>query len=371
MTTELLQVIAENGMPSETAAPDISPDNLRKIYRAMLQVRLFEERAIKLQRQGRIGFYVPCTGQEASHIGSAFALRDEDWIFPSYRDAGIPLLRGVPLVELVHQCYGNASDNTKGRQMPVHYSFKKINFNSVSSPIGTQIIQAAGAAMAAKIRKDKVVVITYFGDGATSSNDFHTGMNFAGVFAAPCVFVCENNGWAISCPLEGQTASASIAAKAEAYGMPGVRVDGNDVLAVYAATREAVDRARSGGGPTLIETVTFRLGPHSSSDDPSRYRNTDLVAEWAKKDPLPRFRQYLDHQELWDEGRDQQLRKEIDAEIQAAIEAAEEVGPPALSTLFEDVYAEQPPHLREQWETLREAYEKGILSSGSLGEFPL
>jgi 2-oxoisovalerate dehydrogenase E1 component alpha subunit len=371
MTTEMLQVIAEDGRPSMTEAPDLTPDDLRKIYGHMVQVRLFEERALKLQRQGRIGFYVPCTGQEASHIGSAYAVGADDWVFPSYRDAGIPLLRGVPLVELVHQCFGNAADNTLGRQMPVHYSFRKINFASISSPIGTQIVQAVGAAMAAKILKDPVVVINYFGDGATSSNDFHTGMNFAGVFASPCIFVCENNGWAISCPLEGQTASASIACKAEAYGMPGVRVDGNDVLAVYAATKAAADRARSGGGPTLIETVTFRMGPHSSSDDPTRYRRPDLVEEWVRRDPLPRFRQYLELQDLWDEKQEKALRAEIKAEIQAAIEAAEKVGPPPLSSMFDDVYAELTPALKEQWATLKEAHEKGILSTGHMGEFPL
>jgi 2-oxoisovalerate dehydrogenase E1 component alpha subunit len=371
MSTEMLQVIAEDGAPSRTDAPSLSKERLLEIYRVMCLTRALDERALKLQRQGRIGFYVPSTGQEAAHVGSAYALAAEDWVFPSYRDPGIFLLRGVSLEELLHQCYGNARDNTLGRQMPVHYSSGPKHIASISSPIGTQIVQATGAAMAAKIRKDPVVVMTYFGDGATSSNDFHTALNFAGVFVAPCVFVCENNGWAISCPVEGQTASASMAGKAEAYGMPGLRVDGNDVLAVYAGAKEAVDRARSGGGPTLLELVTFRLGPHSSSDDPTRYRNKDLVSQWQQRDPIARFRQYLERRKLWNEDAEKKLVAAQQEELRKGIEAAEAVGPPALSTLFDDVYARKTPQLEEQWEALRRAYEEGILEGAKTGEFPL
>jgi 2-oxoisovalerate dehydrogenase E1 component alpha subunit len=337
----------------------------------MVMTRLLDERALKLQRQGRIGFYVPAEGQEASHVGAAFALRAEDWVFPSYRDPGIALLRGVPVVELMHQCYANAADNTRGRQMPVHYSFKKFNFVSISSPIATQIIQAVGAAMAMKIRKERGVAMTFFGDGATSANDFHTGMNFAGVFASPCVFVCENNGWAISVPLEGQTASATIAVKAEAYGMPGVRVDGNDVLAVYGAARQAVERARTGRGPTLIESVTFRIGAHSSSDDAARYRDPALCEAWRKKDPIERFRRYLAQQKVVTPKQDEELRKGCADELQAAIDAAEKVGPPAVSTMFDDVYAERTAQLVEQHEALRDALQRGVVSRGHHGEFPL
>ncbi len=371
MTLELVQVMAESGTAANHAAPALKKEQLLEIYRVMVLTRQLDERAMKLQRQGRIGFYVPALGQEASHIGSAAALEAADWVFPSYRDPGIALLRGVSVAEMMHQCYGNAADNTRGRQMPVHYSYKKKNFVSISSPIGTQIIQAVGAAMAMKIRKEPHVAITYFGDGSTSSNDFHTGMNFAGVYAAPCIFVCENNGWAISVPLEGQTASATMAAKAEAYGMPGVRVDGNDVLAVYAATKQAVERARAGQGPTLIETVTFRMGGHSSSDDPSRYRDPKVCEVWKKRDPIDRFKAWLEQQKMLSPAQEQEIRARGEAELQAAIEAAEKVGPPAVSTMFDDVFAKRSQQLEAQWEELKDALQRGVMSKGHHGEFPL
>jgi 2-oxoisovalerate dehydrogenase E1 component alpha subunit len=372
MSRDLVQVIAEDGAPASHAPPpDLSDADLRKLYRVMVLTRMLDERAIKLQRQGRIGFYVPAEGQEASHVGAAFALGAEDWVYPSYRDPGIALLRGVPVVELLHQCYANAADNTRGRQMPVHYSFRKINLVSISSPIATQIIQAAGTAMAMKIRKEPRVAMTFFGDGATSANDFHTGMNFAGVFSAPCVFVCENNGWAISVPLEGQTASSSIAIKAEAYGMPGVRVDGNDVLAVVAAAKQAVARARAGHGPTLIESVTFRIGAHSSSDDASRYRDPALCEAWRKKDPIDRFKRYLTQKKLLTAKDDEAVRKSCADELQAAIDAAEKMGPPAVATLFDDVFASRTAQLEEQFAALKDAMQRGVVSKGHHGEFPL
>ncbi|MBL8840876.1 MAG: pyruvate dehydrogenase (acetyl-transferring) E1 component subunit alpha [Planctomycetes bacterium] len=371
MSPEMVSVMAESGAAASHKPPELSKERLLEIYRVMVLTRLLDDRAMKLQRQGRIGFYVPALGQEASHIGSAAALGADDWFFPSYRDPGIALLRGVPVVSLMHQCYGNAADNTRGRQMPVHYSFKKQHFVSISSPIGTQIAQAAGAAMAMKIRKEPHVAITYFGDGSTSSNDFHTGLNFAGVFAAPCIFVCENNGWAISVPLEGQTASATMAAKAEAYGMPGVRVDGNDVLAVYAATKQAADRARAGHGPTLIETVTFRMGGHSSSDDPSRYRDPKVCEVWKTRDPIDRFKAWLEQKKLLTAAQETEIRARCDAELQAAIDAAEKVGPPAVSTMFEDVYAGRTAQLDEQWAELKDALQRGVVSKGHHGEFPL
>jgi 2-oxoisovalerate dehydrogenase E1 component alpha subunit len=371
MTPEMLQVIAEDGAPATHEAPPLEEAALLELYRVMVLTRTLDDRALQLQRQGRIGFYVPSTGQEGSHVGAAFALAKDDWVFPSYRDPGVALLRGVPVVELVHQCYGNARDNTRGRQMPVHYSFRKAGFVSVSSPIATQIVQAAGAATAMKIRKEPRVALTFFGDGATSANDFHTGMNFAGVFQAPCVFVCENNGWAISVPLQGQTASRTIAAKAEAYGMPGVRVDGNDVLAVYSAARQAVERARAGRGPTLIESVTFRMGPHSSSDDPKRYRDPALCEAWSKKDPIDRFRQHLERRGVLSAARDGKIRQACKAEVEAAIEEAEKTGPPAVSTLFDDVFAERTAQLAEQHEALRGALERGVVSRGHDGAFPL
>src|SRR5690606_17028405 len=214
------------------------------------------------------------------------ALEAQDWVFPSYREPGVFLYRGAPMYKMLCNLWGNADDNAKGRQMPVHYSFADLKLFSISSPIATQVIQAVGAAMAGKIRKTGEVAITYFGDGGTSENDFHTGMTFAGVFKAPTIFICTNNQYAISVPLAKQCAQSNLVQKSMGYGMPGFAVDGNDILAVYAATKEAVERARRGDGPSFIEAVTLRMGPHSSSDDPTRYRDEKLYEAWKKRDPI-------------------------------------------------------------------------------------
>jgi pyruvate dehydrogenase E1 component alpha subunit len=368
MTEKLLTIIEKDGKVTKAKDPNLSRQELEQLYAAMVMTRVMDERGLVLQRQGRIGFYLPSTGQEASHIGSAFALRDSDWLFPAYRQPGILLLRGAPLEQVVAEWFGNSGDVCKGRQMPVHYSFRCIHFFSISSPIGTQISQATGAGMAARIRREDTVFMTWFGDGATSSNDFHAGLNFAGVFKAPVVFVCENNQWAISVPLEGQTRSETIARKAEAYGMPGVRVDGNDVLAVYRVTKEAVERARKGEGPTLIETVTFRIGPHSSSDDPTRYRDPKLVEEWQRRDPIERFRRYLAQRGIWNETYEQELVERCKARLKAALEAAEPLPKPAAATLFDDVYMNRTPQLVEQ---CRELESLGAKTDEQEGEFPL
>jgi 2-oxoisovalerate dehydrogenase E1 component alpha subunit len=371
MDSDVLTIIEKDGSATQHE-PELSAEQCRRIYQVMVLTRALDERAMALQRQGRIGFYVPSYGQEASQVGSAFALEASDWVFPSYRDPGVLLLRGGDLKAIVNELYGNAADNTKGRQMPVHYAFKDQNFVSISSPIGTQIVQATGAAMAARIKGDKTVTMTYFGDGATSSNDFHTGLNFAGVFKAPVVFVCENNCWAISCPTSHQSASQGYAIKAKAYGMDGIAVDGNDVLAVYAVARRAVDKARRGQGPTLIETRTFRMGPHSSSDDPSRYRPKEQEEEWKRKDPIQRFRLYLEHKGLLDEAADQKMRDEAREKVMDAVREAEKVGLPAISTLFDDVYAELPPHLAAQRAWLLDLIQRGRgPTMHGEGEFPL
>jgi pyruvate dehydrogenase E1 component alpha subunit len=223
----------------------MSADLMRSAYRAMVRIRILDDRMLTLQRQGRIGFYGPCTGQEAACIGTALALRPTDWIFPALREAGAMLLRGYPLVPYIAQVFGLSGDPGKGRQMPCHQAARAVNQVSWSSVIGTQLPHAMGAAWAAKLKKHDTVVMTYLGDGATSSSDFHTAMNFAGVFGVPLVFVCQNNHWSISLPDTKQTASESMAIKASAYGFPGVKVDGNDLEAVYAAARVAVDRARA------------------------------------------------------------------------------------------------------------------------------
>src|SRR5207237_37372 len=284
--------------------PPIPREVLLRLYREMVRLRTLDERMMTLQRQGRVGFYGACTGQEAATLASAIALEASDWIFPALREGGAMLLRGFPLVPYLCQIFGNAGDETKGRQMPSHMASKSVNQVSWSSCIGSQLPQAVGAAMAARIRGDKTVVAAYMGDGATSSADFHVAMNFAGVFKPPVVFVCQNNHWAISIATQKQTASESIAVKAVAYGFEGVKVDGNDAEAVYGAVKAAVDRARAGGGPTLVECETYRIGAHSSSDDPTRYRDEREVEIWRKRDPIEAFRTRLLGAGLWTEARD-------------------------------------------------------------------
>ncbi|MBI3268833.1 MAG: thiamine pyrophosphate-dependent dehydrogenase E1 component subunit alpha [Planctomycetes bacterium] len=350
--------------------PALAVDTLVRMLKTMILVRCFDERALNLQRSGRIGFHVPSSGQEACQVGAAAALTPRDWVFPSYREPGLFLWRGSALEALYNNLYGNSGDLAKGRQMPVHYTDRAHNVVSISSPIATQLPQAVGVAMAARIRKDPIVVLTGFGDGSTSASDFHVGANFAGVYRAPVVFLCANNQWAISVPFERQTASASVAIKAQAYGFPGVRVDGNDVLAVYQAVRDAAERARRGDGPTLVEAFTFRMGPHSSSDDPKRYRPEALCEEWKKRDPIERFGRYLTKKGLLSEA---EVSSAWEAGRQAtadAARAAERLPPPPVESLFEDVYAEMPPHLRRQLDELLEERKAGE-SVNTSQAFPL
>jgi pyruvate dehydrogenase E1 component alpha subunit len=357
LTVELMQVIKPTGEYVEEIEPDISKDELRRLYRLMILVRNLDIRGLQLQRQGRIGFFIGSLGQEACQIGSAYALTAEDWIFPAYREIGAALLRGVTLKQVMNQYFSNAEDLEKGRQLTNLYGVRSANFVTGSAPIATQLPHAVGAALAAKIRGDPVVTLVYFGDGATSENDFHSGMNFAGVFKTPTIFFCQNNQWAISVPVEKQTGAETIAVKAKAYGFEGARVDGNDVLAVYRTTRQAVEKARSGGGPTLIEAVTYRMGPHSSSDDPKRYIAEQELEEWQKRDPIIRFRRYLQKKHIWNESDEKKTQEDTNRQIDEAIADAEKIPRPPLETLFTDVYADLPWHLEEQLRELQK--EKG------------
>lgn len=370
MTAEPLQIIRADGSVDGGEAPEIPTEELQRLYRILVLQRAFDKRALNLQRQGRIGFYVSAMGQEAAQVGSAYATRDEDWIFPAYRELGAALVRGVPLEAIVAQLYGNANDRLKGRQMPNHYGFRDHNIVVASSPVGTQIPLAVGAAWAAKIRRDPVVTMVYFGDGATSTGEFHAAMNFAGVFRTPTVFFCQNNQWAISVPRERQTASETLAVKAEAYGFEGVRVDGNDLLAVYTAARDAVDKARQGDGPTMIEAVTYRMSGHSTADDPRRYRDERQVREWSERDPIVRFRRYLETQDLWTEADEAEAVAEAERDIERIIQEEEEAGPPSLETLVEDVFAEIPWHLLEQLEDVRRNEQKRSAPGVGLVEKP-
>lgn len=370
MSLELLSILDKDGKAQKGKDPNLPGPELQKLYRLMVETRALDDRGLALQRQGRIGFYLQSTGQEASHLGAAYALKDSDWLFPAYRQPGILLLRKVPLDMIISEWFGNSGDTSKGRQMPVHYSFRQANFVSVSSPIGTQLTHAAGAGMAARMRGDDTVFMTFCGDGGTSSNDFHTGLNFAAVYKAPVVFVCENNGYAISVPSCKQTNSETMAVKAEAYGMPGVRVDGNDILAVYRVCKEAVDRARKGEGPTLVETVTHRMASHSSSDDAARYRDPKAYEEWKQKDPIARFQLYLKHKKLWTEAFEQECFEGAKAAIALAVHTAEGRPNPGPDTLFDDVFMNLTPQLKEQRQQLHDLMEKGGVGA-DVGHFPL
>lgn len=369
-TAEALRTIIEPDGKGKAPA-GLEEQDLKAIFEAMVKTRLFDERGMRLQRQGRIGFFVPSMGQEASQIGAGYAMGGNDWLFPSYRTHSLALLKQVPLVTLYNQIWGNAKDVTHGRQMPNHFSLRDIRWVSISSPIGTQISQAAGLARGIQIKGEKDAVWVWFGDGGTSSNDFHAGMNFAGVWKAPVVFMCENNHWAISVPTDLQTASDDFAIKAKAYGMPGIRVDGNDVLAVYTVCKEAQERAANGDGPTLIETYTFRMGPHSSSDDPSRYQAKELFEHWQKRDPIDRYRTWLQKQKIWTQDWEDEFSEAFKQEISKAIEAAESTPVPEVDTIFTEVYADMPKLLRDQFDGLKEQIRQSGDIEDTGGAFPL
>jgi pyruvate dehydrogenase E1 component alpha subunit len=357
MAPEMLQVIGDGQKAKKDTSLDLSDSDLLKMHRTMVLIRTFDAKMMTLQRQGRIGFYLSGLGQEGIQIGSAYALEDDDWVFPHYRDQGGLLIRGATVEDMAHQCFGNDRDTSKGRQMPVHYAFRDQNYFSVSSPLATQVIQGTGTAHAMKYRGDKKVVLTGFGDGSSSEGDFHVAMNWAGVYKLPIVFLLENNQYAISVPLKWQTASETFAQKAIAYGFEGVRVDGNDVLAVYKSVKKAVDKARSGGGPTLIEAYTFRMSSHSSSDDNTRYCPPELFAEWKKKDPIDRFETYLKGLKLLDDAKIKKIVEECEEEVNAAAKAADAVGPPPTESILDDVYGETTPQLERQRTDLKKEME--------------
>ncbi|MFV1959826.1 MAG: thiamine pyrophosphate-dependent dehydrogenase E1 component subunit alpha, partial [Planctomycetota bacterium] len=317
--------------------PELPPGLAERLLEAMLFQRALDQRMLNLQRQGRIGFYGQALGQEAATLGPGAAFEARDWIFPALREGAVALWRGMALEAYVGQCFGNGADLCRGRQMPCHYSDRSHHFVSLSSPIGTQITQATGAARASMLRGDDTVVGAFLGDGATSSSDFHAGLNFAGVWKAPVVFVCQNNQWAISVPSSKQTASETFAEKASAYGLPGLRVDGNDVLACYVATRAAVDRARRGEGATLVECLTYRMGGHSSSDDPSRYRDESVTKTWEAADPLTRHRRWLEQRGAWDPAREAAHETRVAQAIRAAIATVEAAPALEAESLVEDV----------------------------------
>jgi pyruvate dehydrogenase E1 component alpha subunit len=338
---EYLSILDSDGNLDASLEPAIAAEDLKRLYRAMLLGRRLDERMLRLQRQGRIGTFAPIKGQEASQLGAAFTLRTSDWMVPSFRETAAMLWRGWPIEKLLLFFSGYLEG---GQPAPGQ------NDLPVTIPVATQLPHAVGLAYAAQYRGDDAVVMAFCGDGATSEGDFHEALNFAGVWHVPAVFVVQNNQWAISVPLKKQTHSRTLAQKALAYGLPGLQVDGNDVLAVYAACREAVERARAGDGPTLIECVTYRLGFHTTADDPTKYRSPEEVAAWERKDPLTRFSAYLQKKNLLEDG----LAESVDAEIAAAVQRFEAVGAADPLTMFDHAYGERPAHLDAQRKALAE-----------------
>ena len=346
----LLQLVREDGTAiDETLLAPFDRTLARKLFEGMLRIRVTDARMMALQRQGRIGFYGEAVGQEAAIVGSAAATLPDDWIVPALREAGVGLYRGMTLDSYIAQIIGNAEDPTKGRQMPCHPCDREHHYVVMSSCVSTQIPHAVGVAMGMKLSGDTGrACFGYMGDGGTSEGDFHTALNFAAVMKAPVVLVCQNNQWAISTPGAVQTASETIAMKALGYGMEPLRADGNDVFAVYAAVAHAAEKARRGDGPTFIELLTYRVSAHSSSDDPSRYRDEAITDVWkGKRDPIGRLETWLRAKGWLAEGERAALAAKLEDDVRDAIARQEKVGAPPLASLFDDVY-EHPTWLLEE-----------------------
>ncbi len=341
---EMFQILDEKGDVKEGLEPKLSTEDLEKLYTFMVTTRVADTKALKLQRQGRMGTFAQSLGHEACQVGSAYALEPNDWTFPYFRDLGTYVTLGFPL----RYWYLYWMGNEEGMNIP-----KELKLYTITIPVGSQLPQAVGLGLAANLRKDKIGVLGIFSDGATSTGDFHEAMNFAGVFKTPNVFLCYNNQYAISLPRSKQTAARTIAQKALAYGFDGVLVDGNDVLAMYAATKEALDKARSGKGPSLIEAYTYRRANHTTSDDASKYRSEEEVKAWEKKDPINRFRIYLKTKGLWNENFEKQVQKEAEERIEREVKDAEATPSPSIEDLFSHTYAEMPQKLKEQMNELK------------------
>lgn len=337
----MLQILNEEGeIVQEDAMPELSDDKLQELMRRMVYTRILDQRSISLNRQGRLGFYAPTAGQEASQIASHFALEKEDFILPGYRDVPQLVWHGLPL----KQAFLWSRGHFEGGRIP-----EGVNVISPQIIIGAQYVQAAGVALGYKKRGEKAVAITYTGDGGTSQGDFYEGINFAGAYKAPAIFIVQNNQFAISTPREKQTAAKTLAQKAAAAGIPGIQVDGMDPLAVYSAVKMARDRAVNGEGPTLIETVTYRYGPHTmAGDDPTRYRTSELDNEWERKDPLVRFRKFLEKKGIWNEELEETTIEKAKEDIKTAIKEADNTPKQRVTDLISIMYESLPSNLREQ-----------------------
>ncbi|HEY3274664.1 MAG TPA: pyruvate dehydrogenase (acetyl-transferring) E1 component subunit alpha [Methanocella sp.] len=336
---QTFSIIAQDGTANEYD-PGLPEDLLLKMYRWMVQGRLYDEKALKLQAAGRMGTYPPISGQEAIQVGSALAMEPDDWLVPSYRELASMMIRGISMAALNLGWMGN----DYGNKIP-----EDVKCLPIAIPVGSQALHATGFAWAAKIRKEKYAVLCHFGDGATSRGDFHEALNFAGVYQVPAVFISNNNGWAISTPVKIQTHAETLAQKGLSYGIPSYQVDGMDVLASYVMTRDALQRAREGKGPTFIEALCYRYGAHTTADNPDLYRSKEETEKIRKAtDPVVRFRNYLVKKKLWDDEKEKKLVEELDAAVDAAAKEAEQTAPPTMDELFRNVFATMPDYLKEE-----------------------
>ena len=340
---EYLQILDENGNCDESLMPKFSNDEIKKIYEMLVLVRVFDQKAFNMQRQGRLGTYIQFKGQEACQVGSALALKDEDFIFPMYRNSALLIARKHPIAQVLQYWSGDE----RGSKSPPH-----VNNFPIAIPVGTQVPHAVGAALAAKILAKKQVSIVYFGEGATSKGDFHEAMNFAGIYNVPVVFICENNQYAISVPRKKQTHAETIAQKAIAYGFDSIQIDGMDIFAVYKTIKEAVDNARNGKGPTLIECFAYRMCDHSTSDDASRYRPKEELEEWAKKEPIGRLEKYMRKKGLLDDSYKEKVLKQAQETIEKAVTEFEKLPPPEPKDIFRYVFAEMTQQQKEEMEDI-------------------
>jgi len=355
LAASLVRVLDEHGQAQGPWAEDIPEQVLHDGLRAMLTTRIYDTRMVTAQRQKKMSFYIQSLGEEAIGSAHALALRNDDMCFPTYRQQSILMARKLPLVDMICQLFSNEKDPLKGRQLPVMYSYKDDGFFSISGNLATQFVQAVGWAMASAIQGDTRIASAWIGDGSTAEADFHTALTFAHVYRAPVILNVVNNQWAISSfqGIAGGEAT-TFAGRGVGCGIASLRVDGNDFLAVFAASRWAAERARRNHGPTLIEWVTYRAGPHSTSDDPSKYRPADDGQHFPLGDPIARLKQHLIVSGVWSEEQHAALQGEIEAQVGAALKAAEQFGTlvsgrvASAATIFEDVYKDMPEHLRRQ-----------------------
>ena len=355
----ILKILQQDGTVYDGAElPEIDQALATKTYEALAFHRVLDERMVASQRQGRLSFYMAALGEEAASVGGAAGLKDQDMIMAQYREQGALIFRGFPLEDFMNQMFSNEKDLGKGRQMPIHYGSSELNYMTISSPLGTQIPQAAGYAYGQKLKGEDAVTICYFGEGAASEGDFHAGLNMAAVHQAPVIFFCRNNGYAISTPADEQYKGNGIASRGVGYGIKTIRIDGNDILAVIKAVQTARDYALKESAPVIIEAMSYRLGAHSTSDDPSGYRTKEEEAKWAEHDPILRMKAWMINQNWWSEEQETKLFEGLREDILAAVKVAEKVLKPPVEDLISDVYDTPIPRLQKQLDDLKEHIKK-------------